>query len=121
MTGSRPWSFWPPSLGPSACCAATSAKRSPYEREALADIPEDAVWALAPRMVLASGLWWSGQVGEAVAVLDGAIRVARRAEIPVDLAYALGLRAAIALEVDDEPAAEALVRERDRGDRQGGS
>jgi LuxR family transcriptional regulator, maltose regulon positive regulatory protein len=82
-----------------------------YEREALAGIPEDAVWALAPRMVLASGLWWSGQVGEAAAVLDGAIRVARRAEIPVNLAYALGVRAAIALEDEDERAAEALVRE----------
>jgi len=81
------------------------------ERAALAGIPEDAVWALAPRMVLVSGLWWSGEVGEAAAILDGAIRVARRADLPVDLAYALGVRAAIALEDEDEPAAEAFVRE----------
>lgn len=82
-----------------------------HERQALAGVPEDAIWALAPRMVLASGLWWSGQRREAAAVLDGAIRVARRAEIPVNLAYALGVRAAIALEDEDEPAADALVRE----------
>ena len=81
------------------------------EREALAGIPEDAVVALVPRMVLASGLWWSGQVSEAIAVLDGVIRVARRADVPVDLAYALGVRAAIALDGEDEPSAEALVRE----------
>ena len=82
-----------------------------YEREALADVPEDAIWALAPRMVLVSGLWWSGQVREAAAVLDGAIRLARRAAIPIDLAYALGIRAAIALEEEDEPLADGLVRE----------
>lgn len=82
-----------------------------FEREALAGIPEDAVWALAPRMVLASGLWWSGQAGEAGAVLDKVIRVARREEIPVNLAYALGVRAAVALEDEDEPTTEALVRE----------
>jgi LuxR family maltose regulon positive regulatory protein len=82
-----------------------------HERRALAGVPEDAVWAFGPRMVLASGLWWSGQAGEAAAVLEGATRVARRAEIPVNVAYALGVRAAIALEAEDEPAAEELTRE----------
>jgi len=81
------------------------------EREALAGIPEDAVWALAPRMVLASGLWWSGQVREAAAVLDPAIRIARQAGLSVNLAYALGVRAAIALEDEDEPLADALARD----------
>ena len=32
------------------------------ERRALAGVPEDAAWAFGPRMVLASGLWWSGRV-----------------------------------------------------------
>jgi LuxR family maltose regulon positive regulatory protein len=82
-----------------------------HERRALAGVAEDAVWAFGPRMVLASGLWWSGQAGEAAAVLEGATRVARRANIPVNVVYALGVRAAIALEGEDEPAAEALVQD----------
>ncbi len=81
------------------------------ERRAMAGVPEDAVWAFGPRMVLASGLWWSGRTSEAAAVLEGATRVALRAEIPVNVVYALGVRAAIALEQEDEAAAEALARE----------
>lgn len=81
------------------------------ERRALAGIPEDAAWAVAPRLVLASGLWWSGQAGEAADVAAAATRAARSADDTVDTVYGLGLRAAIALELEDEPLADSLVRE----------
>ncbi|HJW21189.1 MAG TPA: LuxR C-terminal-related transcriptional regulator, partial [Candidatus Limnocylindrales bacterium] len=80
-------------------------------RRALAGVPEDAEWAFGPRMVLASGLWWSGQIAEANAVLEAATRVAKRAEIDVDVVYALGVRAAIALEQEDERRASVLADE----------
>ena len=80
-------------------------------RRALAGVPEDADWAFGPRMVLASGLWWSGEIAEANAVLEAATRVAKRAEIDVDVVYALGVRAAIALEQEDEHQATALADE----------
>jgi LuxR family maltose regulon positive regulatory protein len=79
------------------------------ERRALAGVPEDAPWAFGPRMVLASGLWWSGEADEAERVLEAATRVALRMDVAVDVVYALGVRAAIALEREDEPAAAALV------------
>ena len=82
-----------------------------HERRALAGVPEDAAWAVAPRMVLASGLWWSGQSAEAAAILDTAARAAKVADVAVDVVYALGVRAAIALEAEDVPLADALVRE----------
>jgi ATP/maltotriose-dependent transcriptional regulator MalT len=80
-------------------------------RPALAGVPEDAEWAFGPRMVLASALWWSGHIAEANAELEAAARVAKRAEIDVDVVYALGVRAAIALEQEDEPRAAALAEE----------
>lgn len=79
------------------------------EHLALQEVPEDALWAFGPRMVLASGLWWAGHTREAVAVLEVATRVAQQADVAVDVVYALGVRAAIALEHEDEPAATALV------------
>jgi LuxR family transcriptional regulator, maltose regulon positive regulatory protein len=59
---------------------------------------------------LASGLWWSGRAGEARVILETATRAAQAAGISADIVYALGLRAAIALEGQDEPTAEALAR-----------
>jgi LuxR family maltose regulon positive regulatory protein len=74
-------------------------------------VPDDAIWAFGPRMVLASGRWWSGQADEADSVLEVAERVARQADTPVNRVYALGVRAAIALERGDDPRAQALVHE----------
>jgi LuxR family maltose regulon positive regulatory protein len=71
----------------------------------------DAVWALAPQMVLAPGLWWSGEAGEARKVLETVTRTGQSAGIPAATVYALGNRAAIALDDQDEAAAEALASE----------
>jgi LuxR family maltose regulon positive regulatory protein len=81
------------------------------ERRALAGIPDDAAWAFGPRMVLASGLWFAGDALAAESVLDAATRVARQLEVPVNLVYALGVRAAIALEEEDVGKASVLVEE----------
>ena len=62
-------------------------------------------------MVLAPGLWWAGEAGEARAILETATRTAQAAGIPATTVYALGIRAAIALDEPDERAAEALARE----------
>ncbi|HET7450896.1 MAG TPA: LuxR C-terminal-related transcriptional regulator [Gaiellaceae bacterium] len=81
-------------------------------RRALAAAPAaDPVWALGPQMVLASGLWWSGEAGEAKAIVEAVTRTARGAGIDAMTVYALGVRAAIALDEQDEPAADALARE----------
>jgi LuxR family maltose regulon positive regulatory protein len=71
----------------------------------------DPVWALAPQMVLAPGLWWAGQASEATRVLETVARTGRSAGIPAATVYALGNRAAIALDMQDEPAAEKLASE----------
>lgn len=71
----------------------------------------DPVWALGPQMVLAPGLWWAHELEEAKAVLEAATRTAQAVGVPATTLYALGIRAAIALEENDEPAAEALARE----------
>lgn len=81
-----------------------------HERVALNGAP-DASWTFGPRMVLASGLWWSGQVKEAKSILESATRIAQRDAIAVNVVYALGVRAAIALDEDDEPTAGSLVAE----------
>jgi LuxR family maltose regulon positive regulatory protein len=81
------------------------------ERRALTGVPDDAAWAFGPRMVLASGLWWSGAAAEAESVLEVATRTARHADVAVDIVYALGVRAAIALEREDEAATSVLVDE----------
>ncbi len=82
-----------------------------HERRALAGIPQDAAWAFGARVVLASGLWWSGGSPEAAAILEGATRVAKQADNEVDVVYALGVRAAMALEAEDQALADVLVRE----------
>jgi LuxR family maltose regulon positive regulatory protein len=80
-------------------------------RRALAGAPAaDPGWALGPSMVLASGLWWSGAPGEARAIVEATRRTAQAAGIDAMTVYALGLLAAIALDEQDERAAEALVR-----------
>ena len=55
-------------------------------------------------MVLAPGLWWAGEAGEARAILESATRTARAAGIDATVVYALGIRAAIALDEQDEGA-----------------
>jgi LuxR family maltose regulon positive regulatory protein len=81
-------------------------------RRALAAAPAaDPLWALGPQMVLASGLWWSGAADEAGSIVEKVTRTARTARIPAMTVYALGVRAAIALDEQAEPAAEALARE----------
>jgi ATP/maltotriose-dependent transcriptional regulator MalT len=90
--------------GPLAALAATcSCSRGdiggkvPNARRALATAPAaDPVWALTPQMVLAAGLWWAGQAGEAKAILEAATPTGQPAAIPATTVYALGIRAAIA-------------------------
>jgi LuxR family maltose regulon positive regulatory protein len=67
--------------------------------------------ALAPQMVLAPGLWWAGEPGEARRVLEAVTETGQAAGIPAATVFALGNRAAIALDEQDEHAAEALARE----------
>jgi LuxR family maltose regulon positive regulatory protein len=81
-------------------------------RRALGEAPAaDPVWALAPRMVLAAGLWWTEQLAEARVVQEAIARTARAAGIPAATVYSLGNRAAIALDEQDEAAADSLARE----------
>jgi LuxR family transcriptional regulator, maltose regulon positive regulatory protein len=80
-------------------------------RRAVEGAPASDPTMLGPQIVLASGLWWSDAVEEAASILEAATRTAREAEIPVYVVYALGVRAAIALERSDERAADALASE----------
>jgi LuxR family maltose regulon positive regulatory protein len=81
-------------------------------RRALAASPAaDPGWALGPQMVLASGLWWSGRADEANAILETVSRTAQAAAIPAMTVYALGVRAAVALDRQDESEADACTRE----------
>jgi LuxR family maltose regulon positive regulatory protein len=81
-------------------------------RRALATAPAaDPGWALGPQMLLVSGLWWSGQAGEAKAILETVTRTAQAAAIHAMTVYALGVRAAVALDEQDDATAEALARE----------
>jgi LuxR family maltose regulon positive regulatory protein len=83
-----------------------------HGRRGLAAAPAaDPLWALGPQMVLASGLWWSGETGEAKAIVETARRTAQAGGIDAMTVYALGVRAAIALDEQDERAAETLARE----------
>jgi LuxR family maltose regulon positive regulatory protein len=83
-----------------------------HGRRALAAAPAaDPLWALGPQMVLASGLWWAGEADEASAIVETVTRTARTVGIPAMTVYALGVRAAIALDEPDERTAEALARE----------
>jgi LuxR family maltose regulon positive regulatory protein len=69
----------------------------------------DPVWALGPQMVLAPGLWWSGEPAEAGSVLEAMSRTAQTVAVPAAAVYALGIRAAIALDAEDERTAAALA------------
>ena len=81
-------------------------------RRALAEGPAaDPVWALAPQMVLAAGLWWTEHLAEARAVHEAIARTGRAAAIPAAIVYSLGNRAAIALDEQDEETAASLARE----------
>jgi LuxR family maltose regulon positive regulatory protein len=71
----------------------------------------DPIWALAPRMVLAAGLWWTEPTAAARAVQEAIAQAAREAEIPAAMVYSLGNRAALALDEQDEAAADSLARE----------
>jgi ATP/maltotriose-dependent transcriptional regulator MalT len=83
-----------------------------HGRRALASASAaDALWAMGPQMVLASGLWWAGEPGEASAIVETVTRTARAAGIPAMTVYSLGVRAAIALDEQNEPTAETLARE----------
>lgn len=83
-----------------------------HGRRALASASAtDPLWAMGPQMVLASGLWWAGETGEASALVETVTRTARAAGIPAMTVYSLGVRAAIALDEQDEHTAEALARE----------
>jgi LuxR family maltose regulon positive regulatory protein len=62
-------------------------------------------------MVLASGLWWTGSAREAKAIVEAVTRTARAAGIDAMTVYALGVRAAIALDEQDEATAEAPARD----------
>jgi hypothetical protein len=83
-----------------------------HGRRALATaLAGDPLWALGPQMVLASGLWWSGEAVEAAAIVETVTRTARTAGISAITVCGLGVRAAIALDEQDEGAAETLARE----------
>jgi LuxR family maltose regulon positive regulatory protein len=78
-------------------------------RRALAVGPaDDPIWALAPQMVLAPALWWAGEATEARTILEMVTRTAEAAGIPATIVYSLGIRAAIALDMQDELLAETL-------------
>jgi LuxR family maltose regulon positive regulatory protein len=81
-------------------------------RRALDAVPAaDPLRALGPQMVLAPGLWWTGEAKEAKAILESATRTAEAAGVEATVVYALGIRAAIALDEQDEAAAQALAHE----------
>jgi LuxR family transcriptional regulator, maltose regulon positive regulatory protein len=83
-----------------------------HARRALATASAtDPVWALTPQAVLAPGLWWAGQKSEAKTVLETATRTARAVGGDAITVYALGIRAAIALDEQDDATAEALAHE----------
>jgi LuxR family maltose regulon positive regulatory protein len=82
-----------------------------HARRALATGPNDPVWALAPQMVLAPALWWAAEPAEARRVLEAVTRTGQAVGIPAATVYALGNRAAIALDEQDESAAETLAAE----------
>jgi LuxR family maltose regulon positive regulatory protein len=81
-----------------------------HGRRALAAEPAaEPMWALGPQMVLAPGLWWAGEAREADTILQAAGRTADAAGIDATVVYALAIRAAIALDREDEGSAAALV------------
>jgi LuxR family maltose regulon positive regulatory protein len=73
--------------------------------------PDDPAAVLTAQMVLTPGLWWSPFTAEAKALLEAATRTALAADVPATAMYALGMRAAIALDEQDVEAAQAFSRE----------
>jgi LuxR family maltose regulon positive regulatory protein len=71
----------------------------------------DPMSLLGPQMVLGAALWWSPAGDDAKEVLEAATRTANAAGIPATAMYALGIRAAIALDEQDERVASALAQE----------
>lgn len=81
-------------------------------RSALAAAPPaEPAWALAPQMVIAPALRWAQAGAEAKATLESVTQTAQAAGISAATVYALGNRAAIALDEQDDAAAWALARE----------
>ena len=81
-------------------------------RRAMATAPAaDQLWALGEQMVLAPGLWWAGERGEAGRVYEAIARTGVTHGIPAAIVYSLGNRAAIALDEQDDGAAAALAGE----------
>jgi LuxR family maltose regulon positive regulatory protein len=81
-------------------------------RRALEVAPSgDVAAVLTAQLVLTSGLWWSPFTAEAKALLESAKRTALAAGDPATTALLLGMRAAIALDEQDDGAAEAVSRE----------
>jgi LuxR family maltose regulon positive regulatory protein len=81
-------------------------------RRALGEAPAaDPIWALGPQMVLAAGLWWTEPPAAAVVLQEAIAQTAREAGIPAAMVYSLGNRAALALDEQDEKAADSLARE----------
>jgi LuxR family maltose regulon positive regulatory protein len=66
---------------------------------------------LTAQLVLTSGLWWSPFTAEAKTLLESAKRTALAAGDPATTTLLLGMRAAIALDEQDDGAAEAVSRE----------
>ena len=82
-----------------------------HARRALASpSAAEPVWALTAQMVLTAALWWSPETAEAKSVLEAATRTAEAARVPATAMYSLGIRAAIALDEQDQRAAELLAR-----------
>jgi LuxR family maltose regulon positive regulatory protein len=69
----------------------------------------DPSWSFGPRMVLASALWWSGGQREALSLLEVAARDARQALSPANVVYALGVLAAVQLELGNAEAEATAV------------
>jgi len=81
-------------------------------RQAVTAAPSvEPAWAVAPQTLLGAALWWSGQPTEAKAVLEQAERTARTATLSAATIFALGFRAAIALDEGDAAQSEALAHE----------
>jgi LuxR family maltose regulon positive regulatory protein len=81
-------------------------------RRALEAAPAgDVAAVLTAQLVLTSGLWWSPFIAEAKAQLESATRTAIAAGDPATTILLLGMRAAIALDEQDDGTAKALSRE----------
>jgi ATP/maltotriose-dependent transcriptional regulator MalT len=73
--------------------------------------PAEPGWALAPLIFLGQALWWSGELAEAKDVLADVTRTAQGAAFSPVTVFALGCRAAIALDEEDAVEADPLAGE----------